>query len=311
MSAQPSHTGRPRVLLTGASGYVGGKLLPQLLDAGYLVNCLTRHPGRVNAAQQHPQLRVVTGGVQQEVALAEALAGVSVAYYLVHQMEAGAHFEERDRELAEQFADACRRAEVETIVYLGGLGTESDGELSPHLRSRHAVGEILRASGVPVCEFRASIVIGPGSLSFDMLTALTRRLPVMLCPAWVSTPTQPIAIADLLRYLLAPLSIRFSESRILEIGCADQTTYGDLIREYARQAGLRRWLIRVPLLTPYLSSLWLSLVTPANATVGRHLVEGLRNPTIVRDSTARQIIPLEPMTVAAAIAAALRESAGK
>jgi len=183
---------------------------------------------------------------------------------------------------------------VRRIVYLGGLGDDADPELSPHLRSRREVGEILQHSGVEMIEFRASVGIGAGSLSFDLLKALTDRLPVMLCPGWLTTPTQPIAVEDVLAYLLAAKDLPAGESRIFEIGGTDVSTYGDLIREYARQRGLRRRLISVPVLTPYLSSLWLALVTPASFEVGRHLIEGLKNPTVVRDRTALDVFPIRP-----------------
>ena len=191
------------------------------------------------------------------------------------------------------------------IIYLGGLGDDADPKLSPHLRSRHEVGKILRDSGVETIEFRASLVIGTGSLSFDLVKSLTDRLPVMLCPRWLTTPTQPIAVDDVLAYLLAAKDLPPGESRIFEIGSPDVTTYGGMIREYARQKGLRRWLISVPVLTPYLSSLWLALVTPASFEVGRHLIEGLKNPTVVRDKTALDVFPIRPMGIREAIQKAL------
>jgi uncharacterized protein YbjT (DUF2867 family) len=167
------------------------------------------------------------------------------------------------------------------------------------------VGQVLRESGATVIEFRASMVIGPGSLSYDLMKSLTERLPVMLCPKWLTTPTQPIAIDDVLSYLLAALDLPGTDSRIYEIGGPDVMSYGDLIREYARQRGLRRWLISVPVLTPYLSSLWLALVTPASFEVGRHLIEGLKNPTLVRDRRAAQDIAIRPLGVREAIARAI------
>lgn len=191
------------------------------------------------------------------------------------------------------------------IIYLGGLGDDADPKLSPHLRSRHEVGQILRDSGVETVEFRASLVIGTGSLSFDLVKSLTDRLPVMLCPSWLTTPTQPIAVDDVLAYLLAARELPPGESRIFEIGGQDVTTYGGMIREYARQRRLRRWLISVPVLTPYLSSLWLALVTPAAFEVGRHLIEGLKNPTVVRDTKALEVFPIHPMSIREAIAKAL------
>src|SRR4029077_1375236 len=216
-------------------------------------------------------------------------------------------FEKEDRQAATNFAQAATKAGVKRIIYMGGLGDDNEPGLSPHLRSRHEVGKILRESGVEVIEFRASMVIGAGSLSFDLVKCLTDRLPVMICPRWLSTPTQPIAVDDVLAYLLAAKDLPPGPSRIIEIGGADVMTYGGIIREYARQQGLRRWLISVPVLTPYLSSLWLALVTPARFEVGRHLIEGLKNPTVVRDRAALDAFPIRPMGIREAIRKALGE----
>jgi uncharacterized protein YbjT (DUF2867 family) len=194
---------------------------------------------------------------------------------------------------------------VQRLIYLGGLGDDIDPKLSPHLRSRHEVGKILRDSGVETIEFRASLIVGSGSLSFDLVKSLTDRLPVMLCPRWLTTPTQPIAVDDVLAYLIAAIDLPHGVSRVFEIGCQDVSTYGEIIREYARQKGLRRWLIFVPVLTPYLSSLWLALVTPASFAVGRHLIEGLKNPTVVRERSALDVFRIRPMTMREAVAKAL------
>jgi uncharacterized protein YbjT (DUF2867 family) len=233
--------------------------------------------------------------------LDEALRGVDTAYYLVHLMSGSKDFEQQDRQAATNFAEAAKQAGVKRIVYLGGLGDDTDPRLSPHLRSRHEVGEILRDSGVETVEFRASMVVGAGSLSFQLMKSLTDRLPVMLCPRWLATPTQPVAVDDVLAYLVAATDLPPGASRIFEIGGTDVVSYGDLIREYARQKGLRRWLISVPVLTPWLSGLWLALVTPSSFEVGRHLIEGLKNPTIVRDGTALQAFPIRPVGVREAI----------
>ena len=251
---------------------------------------------------------VVQGDVLDPASLDRALQGVHTAYYLVHLMSGSKDFEKEDRQAATNFAEAAKKAGVRRIIYLGGLGDDADPKLSPHLRSRHEVGKILRDSGVETIEFRASLVIGAGSLSFDLVKSLTDRLPVMLCPRWLTTPTQPIAVDDVLAYLLAAKDLPPGESRIFEIGSPDVTTYGDMIREYARQKGLRRWLISVPVLTPYLSSLWLALVTPASFEVGRHLIEGLKNPTVVRDRTALDVFPIRPMGIREAIQKALTSS---
>jgi uncharacterized protein YbjT (DUF2867 family) len=255
--------------------------------------------------------QVVRGDVLDSASLADALHGVHTAYYLVHLMSGSGSkdFEQEDRRAAGFFAGAARETGVRRIIYLGGLGDDADPKLSPHLRSRHEVGKILRDSGVETVEFRASMVIGAGSLSFELMRSLTDRLPVMLCPRWLTTPTQPIAVDDVLAYLLAALDLPPGESRTFEVGGPDVTTYGDLIREYARQKGLSRWLISVPVLTPWLSGLWLALVTPANFEVGRHLIEGLKNPTVVRDLTALEVFPIRPMDVKEAIRRSMEATA--
>jgi uncharacterized protein YbjT (DUF2867 family) len=294
-----------RVLLTGASGYVGGRLLSRLEKRGLLVRCLARRPEFL-AGRVGPKTEVVEGDVLREETLPPALKGVHTAYYLVHSMGGASRegFEAQDRLGAQNFARAALAAGVRRIVYLGGLGDE-DSDLSPHLRSRHEVGRALRASGVPVIEFRASVVIGSGSLSFEMLSALVERLPAMVTPRWVHVTAQPIAISDLLAYLEAALDLETEESRVYEIGGAGRVSYGDLMREYARQRRLRRVMIPVPVLTPRLSSLWLGLVTPLYARVGRDLIESICHETVVRDERARRDFAVRPVGVREAIASAL------
>src|SRR4051794_12367874 len=291
---------RPLILLTGGSGYVGGRLIPLLAKQGVRLRCLARNPKKMRSRVQ-PGTELVQGDVLDTPSLDQALQGVHTAYYLVHLMSGSRDFEKEDRQAATNFTQAAKQAGVQRILYLGGLGDDADPKLSPHLRSRHEVGKILRESGVTTVEFRASLVIGTGSLSFDLVQSLTDRLPVMLCPRWLTTPTQPIAVDDVLAYLLAAKDLPPGESRILEIGSPDVTTYGGMIREYARQKGLRRWLISVPVLTPYLSSLWLALVTPTAFDVGRHLIEGLKNPTVVLDRTALEVFSIRPMGIREAI----------
>ena len=294
-------TGRV-IALTGATGYVGGRLLERLQQLGQPLRCLTRDPGRL-AGRTAPGTEVIGGDVLHTDRLARALDGVDTAYYLVHSMGARGRFAEVDRRAAASFAAAAERAGVRRIVYLGGLGHEH--RLSDHLASRHEVGDILRSGSVETVEFRASVIIGSGSLSFEMVRALVDRLPVMVTPRWVSTPSQPIAIDDVLDYLVAALDLPAGGSRIYEIGGSDVVTYGDLMREYAAQRGLRRHMISVPLLTPRLSGLWLSLVTPLHARVGRKLVDGIQNQTVVRDDAALRDLPIRPRGVRAAIARAL------
>lgn len=257
------------------------------------------------ASRVAPTTEVVAGDVLDRSSLRRALKGVHVAYYLVHAMGSTGDFDVEDRLVAHNFAVSAKAAGVQRIIYLGGLG-DSRVQLSPHLRSRQEVGEILRQHGPQIIEFRASIVIGSGSLSFEMIRALVERLPVMLTPRWVSMPAQPIAITDLQRYLLAALDIMGTEHKIFEIGGADQVSYGDIMREYARQRGLRRVMIPVPVLTPRLSSLWLGLVTPVYAHVGRKLIDSLRHPTVVQDQTALHTFEVKLLGLREAIALALR-----
>jgi uncharacterized protein YbjT (DUF2867 family) len=292
------------ILVTGATGYVGGRLLRRLEEGGRRVRCLVRRPerlrGRVGAATE-----LAAGDVLEPSSLAPAMRDVETAYYLIHSMGSTGSFEEEDRVGAHAFARAARDSGVRRIIYLGGLGKSETG-LSSHLRSRQEVGEILRASGVPLIEFRASIVIGSGSLSFEMIRALVERLPVMVTPRWVAVPAQPIAVTDLIDYLESAIDLAVEGSCVIPIGGADRVSYGQLMQEYARQRGLKRTMIPVPVLTPRLSSLWLGLVTPLYARVGRKLVDSLRHPTIVEDDTARRLFPIRPLGVREAIATALR-----
>ena len=266
--------------MTGASGYVGGRLVPLLEQRGERVRCLARRPellaGRFAAATE-----LVAGDVLDPASLRRALAGVATAYYLsvashatlVHSLGSRGRFEEEEEQAAQSFAGAARAAGVQRIIYLGGLvaaGTAVPG--SAPMRSRLRAGEILRASGIPTVEFRTSIIIGAGSLSFEMIRALVQRLPIMVTPRWVTVRAQPIAIADVLAYLAAALDLPPAATRVFEIGGAAVTTYRGLMQEYARQRGTRRLFLPVPLLTPQLSSLWLGLVTPLFARVGRTLL---------------------------------------
>jgi uncharacterized protein YbjT (DUF2867 family) len=293
-----------RVLLTGATGYVGGCLLAELERRGIVVRCLARRPEKLTG-RAGPQTEVMAGDATDPADLARACAGVDVAYWLVHSMESGVDFERADRLAAERFAAAARDAGVRRIVYLGGLGADDD-RLSAHLRSRHEVGAILRAGGHDVVEFRASIIIGAGSFSFDLVRTLVERLPVMICPAWLATPTQPIAIGDVVAYLSAALDLPPGGPRIFEIGGPDKVSYGAIMREYARQRGLTRLLIPVPVLTPRLSSLWLKLVTPRYSKVGRKLIDGLKNPTVVTNVAALREFAIQPRDLPTAVRDAMR-----
>ena len=285
------------VLLTGATGYVGGRLLSRLEQRGLPVRCLSRRPD-VLAGRIGPRTEIVSADLNEPATLGRVLTGIDTAYYLVHSMT---RQPSRRRSRGRRLLAAAQG--VRRIVYLGGLGT---GDRSEHLGSRQEVGRILRGSGVPTIEFQASVVIGSGSTSFDMLRALVDRLPVMITPRWVGSRCQPIAIEDLLDYLVAALEYEPAGGEIFEIGGANVVSYRELMGEYARQRGLRRAMIPVPVLTPRLSSLWLGLVTPVHARVGRALIESLRSDTTVTDPRALDVFPVRPRTVRDAIARALR-----
>ncbi|MHC1769114.1 MAG: SDR family oxidoreductase [Verrucomicrobiia bacterium] len=278
------------VLVTGATGYIGGRLVPRLLDAGCRVRCLARDPARLQGRPWLGQVEVAAGDCLRAETLPTAMQGVEVAFYLVHSMASGHDFEQRDVLAARNFASAAKQAGVKRIVYLGGLGNP-DTALSEHLRSRQETGAVLREAGVPVTEFRAPVIVGSGSLSFEIIRYLTERLPVMICPRWLYTRVQPIAIRNVLDYLVATLDTPESTGRIIEIGGADVLTYGNLLRGYAKARGLRRWLVPVPVLTPRLSSYWVHLVTPVPASIARPLIQGLRNDVVVRDQLAQQLFP--------------------
>jgi uncharacterized protein YbjT (DUF2867 family) len=295
---------KPLILVTGASGYVGGRLVGRLDRQRYHVRCLARRPEFVRD-RLPDDVSIAQGDVLDETSMVEALRGVDTAYYLIHSMGSKGDFQQEDRIAAANFAGAAKACGVRRIIYLGGLG-DSRHELSPHLSSRHEVGRILRNSGAQVIELRASIVIGSGSLSFELIRALTERLPVMTTPRWVSVPAQPIAIEDLLSYLVESLELDVEGDQVYEIGGRDVVSYGDLIREYSRQRGLKRFLIPVPALTPGLSSRWLGLVTPVYARIGRRLIDSLKYPTTVSDTKARHVFGIEPMGVSEAMEAALR-----
>ena len=293
----------PKILLTGATGYVGGRLLPLLGAKNHRVRCLTRRTSS-EASLSGDGVEIAIGNALDIDSLEKALVGIETAYYLIHSMGDIEDFEQTDRRAAENFAQACSNQNVKRIVYLGGLGDPSD-ELSKHLRSRQEIGDILRTSTASVIEFQASIIIGSGSLSFEMIRALVERLPVMICPKWVRVSAQPISIEDVLEYLVEVLDHPTENSELYEIGGPEQVSYGEIMQRYSKQRKLSRLMVPVPLLTPYLSSLWLGLVTPLYSRVGRKLVDSLRNSTLVSDNKAREAFSIEPRSVNESIARAL------
>ena len=291
-----------RILVVGASGYIGGRLVPLLAGHGHDLILMSRDPRPL--AARFPDATVVVADLLDLSTLPPALEGIEVAYYLAHSMGAGERgFAERDRSAARNFAQAARQAGVSRIVYLGGLGDDS-AALSHHLASRHETGAQLASGGVPVTEFRAAVIIGSGSASFEILRHLTERLPIMMTPRWVGTRCQPIAVADVLDYLVGALD-HPEVIGVVEIGGSDILSYGDMMRTYARLRGLRRLMIPVPVLTPRLSSYWVNLISPVPARIARPLIEGLRNEVIVRDPGPAARFGLHPVTYAEALARAI------
>jgi len=301
-----------RCLVTGASGYIGGRLVPQLLGAGYAVRCMARDPGKLRDRPWSGSVDVAVADATDAVAVRRALQGIDVAYYLIHSLGTGASFEQRDRAAARIFATAALSAGVRRIVYLGGIVSGNARDLSPHLRSRGEVGDILLASGVPTAALQAAVIIGSGSASFEMLRYLTERLPAMVTPKWVNTRIQPIAVRDVLRYLVGCAELPAGVSRRFDIGGPDVLTYAQMMRRYAAVAGLRpRVLLAVPLLTPRLSSLWVGLVTPVPTGLAMPLVESLRNEVICTEHDIAKYLPDPPeglLSLDHAIALALRHT---
>jgi uncharacterized protein YbjT (DUF2867 family) len=296
------------LVVTGATGYVGGRLVPRLVEAGFRVRCLVREPRKLDERpwRHAPGVEVLRADLTDVENLTEAMRGAAAAYYLVHSMIAqGVDYRQRDRELARSFAEAAARAGVGRIVYLGGLGEMGDA-LSEHLASRREVEELLASTGVPVTTLRAAMIIGSGSASFEILRYLVEHLPVMVTPRWVRTESQPIAIRNVLHYLAACLDVPETAGRTLDIGGPEVVSYRQLMRTMAEARGLRpRLIIPVPVLTPRLSSLWIHLVTPVPHTIARPLAEGLRNRTVCRDDTAARLMPQRLLTMREAIDAAL------
>ncbi len=293
------------ILVTGATGYVGGRLVPRLLAIGRNIRCMVRDPDRLRGRPWEDDVDIVAGDALDEATLTTALDGVDSAYYLIHSLASvDEDFAERDRRAAGNFGRAAARAGVRRIIYLGGI--EPKGERrSKHLDSRLQTGEHLGAAGVPVTEFRAAVIVGSGSLSFELIRYLTERVPVMICPRWVKTPTQPIAIRTVLEYLVAALDVPDSTGRVIEIGGNDILTYEEMFRVYADVRGLRRLIINVPALTPRLSSLWVGFVTPLSTRIARPLIEGLDNKVVVTDDTAPRLFDVKTISYREAVRRAL------
>ena len=290
-----SKAGLPALcLVTGATGYIGGRLVVELLNHGYRVRVLARNPERLKAHPWINRVEVAEGDANDEYALTQAMQGVDVAYYLLHALMSKNDFEDKERNLAHHFVKCAKSAGIGRIVYLGGIIAPHE-ELSPHMKSRAETGEILRASGIPTIELRAAVVIGSGSASFEMLRYLTERLPIMTVPKWVNVRIQPIAVRDVLRYLVGAAAIDPKITGAFDIGGPEIYTYKEMMQSYAKAAGLRkRIIIPIPVLTPRLSSGWVGLVTPVPYTLARRLVASLKNEVIVHDDAIRKLIPDPP-----------------
>ena len=284
-----------RCLVTGASGYIGGRLVPELIEAGHTVRCMARDPGKLAGRPWSGDVEVAQADVTDAAALRAALDGCDVAYYLIHSLGTGTSFEQRDRDAARTFAGTARDAGVGRIVYLGGMLSGQEGDLSPHLRSRAQVGDILLDSGVPTAALQAAVIIGSGSASFEMLRYLTERLPAMITPKWVDTRIQPIAVRDVLRYLVGAAALPEDVNRRFDIAGPDVVTYAEMMQRYAKAAKLPpRLLMPVKVLSPSLSSHWIGLVTPVPPSLARPLIESLRIEVVASEHDIAQYIPDPP-----------------
>jgi uncharacterized protein YbjT (DUF2867 family) len=293
------------VLVTGATGYVGGRLVPRLLDAGYRVRCLVRDPGRLQGKPWLPRVEVVTGDALDSPSLEAGLKGVSAAYYLIHGMKGGKVNAARDLRAAHNFAAAAESQGVQRIIYLGEL-VDPHAHLSSYFRSRYETGQILRNSKVPVTEFRAGMVVGSGGALFEMIRYLTEREPVLVCPAWFFSEAQPIGIRDVLEYLVAALRQPQSAGKVIEVGGPTRLTYADMLMVYAKERGLKRKLIPTPIYAPRLSAYWVHMVTPIHWRVVLPLIEGLHARLVVHDDEAHKLFPqIQPMDFRSALRTAL------
>lgn len=292
-----------KTLILGGTGYVGRQLIPRLIQAGHEIRCLVRDPGRLDL----DAVDLVKGDALDRASVETAVTGCDRIVFLIHSMTSGrGRFEDLDGRIAGYVAEAAATAGIKQIVYLGALGNK-DSVQSSHLRSRHEVAAILRSGGVPVTELRAAVIIGAGSASFEMIRSLVIHLPVMICPRWVNVNTQPIAIHDVLEYLTRSLNESDALGKTLDIGGPDVLSYREMMLEVARQMNRRRLIIPVPVLTPWLSSHWVNLVTPISASLSRALIESVRSETVCTDHTARALFDFSPQSFTAAVAAALED----
>ncbi len=293
------------ILVTGVTGYVGGRLVPRLLAAGYPVRCFVRDPDRLLGYAWLGQVEVVQGDALDRESLVRAMKGVSIAYYLIHGMKGSRADAERDLRAARNFAAAAAETGLERIIYLGEL-VDPASDLSPYLRARHETGHILRQSGVPVTEFRAGMIVGSGSALFEMVRYLVERQPLLVCPRWFYSKAQPVAIRDVLAYLISALEFSDSIGKLVEIGGATCLSYAEMLSGYANERGLKRALIPLPVYAPRLSAYWVHMVTPIHWSIILPLIEGLHSESLVQDDLARRIFPeIKPLDFQTAVHEAL------
>ncbi|MCX7753965.1 MAG: NAD(P)H-binding protein [Anaerolineales bacterium] len=305
----PNHPSPPRLLVTGATGYIASRLIPLLLEKGYTVRCLARQPERLRARKWYQQVEITAGDVTRPESLPKAMQGIHTAYYLIHSMSAGHGYEHLDLQAARNFAQAARAAGIEHIIYVGGLADPAEPNLALHLKSRLETGDALREAGVPVTEFRAGVIVGPGSVSFEMIRFIAEQFPLMVGPLWLKHRSQPIATPDILAYLVTALETPACRGQIIEIGCERARTYIDIMTEYARIRGLKRFPLLLPFVPPVLMAFFIDKLTPVNFAYALPLVEGLKNNSLVKERTPLRLFPgIQPMDYAEAVRRALADT---
>ncbi len=298
-----------KILVTGATGYIASRLIPLLLEQGYRVRCLARQPERLRARAWSPQVEVIAGDVTRPATLPAAMRGVRVAYYLIHSMSAGHGYDRLDLESARNFAQAAKAAGVEHIIYVGGLADPGDPNLALHLKSRIETGQALAEAGVPVTEFRAGVIVGPGSVSFEMIRFIAEQFPLMVGPSWLQHRSQPIATPDILAYLLAALETPACRGKVIELGCERERAYIEIMTEYAQIRGLKRVPLLMPLIPPALMAFFIDKLTPVEYSYALPLVEGLQNDSLVQERTPLSLFPaIKPLDYAEAARRALSDT---